>query len=104
MMLSVPPPPDGTTPERVARALMRDIKPRVKLYPANCLDVLEDLDGQSVHLVLTDPPYFLDGLGDDWKKGNGGPRGTGAVGGLPVGMKFDPAQGRKLQEFLSPVN
>ena len=104
MRLSVPPPPNGTTPERVARALMQDFRSRVRLYPANCLDVLEDLESHSVHLVLTDPPYFLDGLDDDWKKGNGGPRGTGAVGGLPVGMKFDPAQGRKLQEFLFTVN
>jgi len=54
-------------------------------------------------MVLTDPPYFLDGLDGNWKKGNGGPRGTGAVGGLPVGMKFDPKQGAALQKFMFPV-
>ena len=54
-------------------------------------------------MVLTDPPYFLDGLDGDWKKGNGGRRGTGSVGGLPVGMKFDTTQGRRLQEFMEPV-
>ncbi len=103
-MLSVPPPPEGTAPEQIAKALLRDFKPRVKLYPANCLDVLEDMDGESIHLIVTDPPYFLDGLDDGWRKGDGGARGTGTVGGLPVGMKFDPKQGRKLQDFLSPIN
>ncbi len=28
---------------------------------------------------------------------------AGATGGLPVGMKFDKEQGRKLQEFLAPL-
>ena len=46
--------------------------------------------------------YFLDGLGTDRRKGNT-PRGTGAVGGLPVGMKFDPRQGKELQAFIESV-
>ena len=62
------------------------------------------MDAASVHLVVTDPPYFLDGLDAGWRNGRpGAPRATGAVGGLPVGMKFDPGQGRKLQAFLAPV-
>ena len=27
----------------------------------------------------------------------------GVVGSLPAGMKFDVAQGRRLQDFLAPV-
>ncbi len=78
-------------------------KSKSKLYPGNCLDVLEDMESNYVHMVLTDPPYFLDGLDDHWKKGNGGKRSTGTVGGLPVGMKFDSRQGKALQEFMAPV-
>ena len=74
-----------------------------KLYAGNCLDVLHGLDSCFVHMVLTDPPYFLDGLDDKWGKGIEGKRGTGTVGGLPAGMKFDPKQGVKLQAFLAPI-
>ena len=79
--------------------------PKFRLRAGDCRDVLADMDADSVHLAVTDPPYFLDRLGDDWdqsridySKGR-----ADAIGGLPVGMKFDRAQGRRLQEFLAPV-
>ena len=65
---------------------------------------LKKISPQSVHLVVTDPPYFLDGLDDTWKKGlSTSTRGTGSVGGLPVGMKFDVRQGKRLQEFIYKI-
>lgn len=60
----------------------------------------------SVSLVLTDPPYFMDGMDDGWSHETlrrRRDRCNGAVGGLPGGMKFDPAQGRRLQAFLAPI-
>jgi len=70
----------------------------------DCLDILPSLDAESVHLTITDPPYFLDGLDNGWRNGHGSARrATGAVGGLPVGMRFDPRQGRALQEFILRV-
>lgn len=87
----------------MAGLLAESVLPTYELYADDCRVVLPTLEAESVHLVLTDPPYFLDGLDNGWAKGEGGPRGTGAVGGLPVGMRFDPQQGRRLQEFLRPV-
>ena len=60
---------------------------------------------RSVSLVVTDPPYFIDGMGDDWdnralKKRL---RPNGVVGSLPIGMKFDVMQGIRLHEFLQPI-
>lgn len=78
-------------------------EPMLEIKTGDCLDVLPILDAESVHMVVTDPPYFLDGLDNRWEKGVGGPRGTGAVGGLPVGMKFDRAQGKRLQAYMEPV-
>jgi len=75
-----------------------------KLLVGDCRKQLAKMEAGSVHLVLTDPPYFLDGLDGDWKKGTSGPRGSGAIGGLPIGMKFDVAQGKRLQAFLTPIN
>ena len=77
--------------------------PRFDLYTGDCRQILTNIEDESIHMVLTDPPYFLDGLDNRWKKGHAIPRNSGTVGGLPVGMKFDPEQGRKLQEFLTPV-
>ena len=98
------PPPEGMTPDHAAKSVVDGLKVTTRLYPGHCLDVLEVMDDTSIHLVVTDPPYGLDGLNSEWKKGMGGKRGTGAIGGLPVGMKFDPNQGRQLQAFLDPIN
>jgi DNA modification methylase len=70
----------------------------------DCRAAMPALPDNSVHLVLTDPPYFLDGLDGDWRKGKAdSPRGTGAIGALPVGMRFDPRQGPALQAFMRDV-
>jgi len=60
---------------------------------------------ESVHFVLTDPPYFIDGMGSDWDNDSLQRKASraGVVGSLPVGMKFDPAQGRKFQRFMEPI-
>lgn len=77
----------------------------IKIIHGDCLEKLESLEKESVHLVITDPPYFLDGLDSEWKKGQKeSKRATGVIGGLPVGMKFDPKQGVALQEFMSRVS
>ena len=77
----------------------------VRLYSGDCRGVMADMDVGSVHLAVTDPPYFLDRLDDDWDRSriDDSKNKAGAVGGLPVGMKFDRAQGRRLQAFLAPV-
>ena len=82
----------------------RDNQSDIVIYNADCREKLKELDDCSIHMVLTDPPYYLDGLDTDWRKGQSDSlRATGSVGGLPVGMKFDPKQGIALQEFLEPV-
>ena len=76
----------------------------INLVEGDCVEKIPEIDPESVHLVVTDPPYYLDGLNAEWRKGKGNtPRGTGSVGGLPVGMKFDPRQGRALQGFIGQI-
>ncbi len=75
------------------------------IYNKDCRTGLKDIPDNSIDFIVTDPPYFIDGMGDDWndvglkKKASR----SGVVGGLPVGMKFDKEQGNKLQAFLEPV-
>lgn len=65
---------------------------------------LPSFPDKSIDMILTDPPYFLDGLDGEWRKGAAeSARATGTVGTLPVGMKFDPRQGRELQRFIEEI-
>lgn len=71
----------------------------------DCCKVMADMQDASVHLVVTDPPYFLDRLDGGWSDPaiERSKKKAGAIGGLPVGMKFDRRQGTNLQAFLEPV-
>ena len=70
----------------------------------DCRIGMKDLAANAVSLILTDPPYFMDGMGADWntEKLNGRMK-PGVVGSLPAGMKFDVRQGKALQRFLTPI-
>ena len=82
---------------------LASVQPFTMLLEGDCVLRLREVEPESVHLLITDPPYFLDGLDDAWKKGGVEPRSTGAVEGLPPGMKFDPRQGKVLQRFIARV-
>lgn len=77
-----------------------------QLIHDDCLNAMDKMDKESVHLIVTDPPYFIDGMDDTWDSDNLNNKKAkaGVVGGLPTGMKFDPKQGRRLQEFFSKVS
>ena len=70
----------------------------------DCREGLAMMEDSSVHMVLTDPPYFYaGGGGDDWTEEAMRPPKRGVVSNLNVGMSFGPKQGRNLQEFMAPV-
>ena len=72
-------------------------------YNKSCVSMAEVGEG-SVSLVLTDPPYFIDGMDDGWDNEKLHRRTKpGVVGGIPAGQKFDVEQGVRLQEFLEKV-
>lgn len=79
--------------------------PLVGVLKTSALDLLASIPSASTDLVLTDPPYFIDKMGDDWNKEGlkKGQSKAGVVGSMPVGMKFDPRQGQRLQKELLPV-
>lgn len=70
----------------------------------DCMLGIEQLEKQSVSLILTDPPYFIDGMDDRWNHQRLQSRvKPGVIGSLPAGMKFDMEQGRNLYSFLAPI-
>ena len=78
----------------------------VNLIKGDALSTLKTLPDNSVHLCVTDPPYFIDGLGDEWdgEKVADSQAKAGVIGGLPVGMKFDPEQGKKFEAFMRDIS
>ena len=71
----------------------------------DCRKHMPSMRGDSVSLIVTDPPYFIDGMGDDWNNEalERRMKPGGVVGSLPIGMKFDVTQGLRLQKFLQPI-
>jgi site-specific DNA-methyltransferase (adenine-specific) len=77
-----------------------------ELRQGNSLVLLKAVPSESIHLIVTDPPYFIDGMGDDWDNAALQVKAAkaGVIGSLPVGMKFDPAQGKNFQRFMEQVS
>lgn len=77
-----------------------------KIVCADALEILPQLPSESVDLVLTDPPYFLDKLDNEWTPERAARRyyQSQAVFHLPPGMKFDPAQGQRMYEWYLAVS
>lgn len=70
----------------------------------DCRKEISNLSSNSVSMILTDPPYFTDGMDESWNTEQLRRRiKPGVVGSIPAGMKFDPQQGRSLQEFIESV-
>lgn len=88
----------------MTQALM-DYQLSQEVITIDCRKGLATLADNSISCVITDPPYFIDGMGDDWNDGNLNNKTAKAdvVGGLPVGMKFDKNQSKNLLNFLEPV-
>ena len=80
-------------------------RPRLPMISGiDCRLGLRRMPDDSVSLILTDPPYFTDGMGAGWDTRKLRKRvKPGVVGSLPAGMKFSARQGVDLQRFLAPI-
>lgn len=78
----------------------------IQIITGDSLKELKNIPDKSIHLIVTDPPYYIDGMGDDWDKAKLDKRAKKAnvVGSLPVGMKFDKEQGIQLEKFYHKVS
>ena len=66
---------------------------------------MDEVEKESIHLCLTDPPYGLDKMGSDWTFDKVHDlKNMNAVTSLPSGMKFDPNQGKTLYDWMLPVS
>lgn len=77
----------------------------VQIFNEDCQNGLRVLHDNSIDFIVTDPPYFIDGMGDEWNdmRLKNKAKKSSVIGGLPVGMRFDRAQGERLQAFMNPI-
>lgn len=73
---------------------------KIKLLNNDCLKELENIKDETIDCIITDPPYFIDKLDNNWssekiKKD----KKNSHIKHLPKGMKFDKKQVIKLYEF-----
>jgi len=77
----------------------------IQLINGDCYKELELIPDSSVHCAILDPPYNISGMGLDWNHNELTKSASKAttIKGMPVGMAFDPQQGKQLFEFMLPV-
>lgn len=77
-----------------------------KIICGDSLSLLPKLPEASVDIVVTDPPYFLDKLDNEWSQPKVSRRLKSqlVVKSLPAGMKFDREQGRRFYEWYGKVS
>jgi len=76
-----------------------------KIIVGDALEVLSKIEDNSIDVVLTDPPYFLDKLDNNWdyvKISN--KKNQFVVKSLPAGMKFDRQQGINLYNWFLTIS
>lgn len=76
-----------------------------KVILADSLKFLPKLEENSIDLVLTDPPYFLDKLDNNWDHDVvNNKKNLYAVKSLPAGMKFDREQGKRFYDWYLKIS
>lgn len=77
-----------------------------KIHFKDAFELMSEIPDNSIDLVLTDPPYFLDKLDNEWnhQKISEDKDYCKVVTSLPPGMKFDREQGIKFYQWYLNVS
>lgn len=76
-----------------------------KVHHLESLELIGKLPGNSIDLVLTDPPYFLDKMDNRWNsKKVAKVTQTGIVKSMPPGMKFSKQQGIDFYNWFYKIS
>ena len=69
------------------------------------MKLLPEIKTNSIDVVLTDPPYFLDKLDNNWDhKRVANQNNQYVIKSLPAGMKFDREQGKRFYSWYIKVS
>jgi len=70
----------------------------------DAIEILRKIEDNSIDVVLTDPPYFLDKLDNNWKYDNvENKKNQYTIKSLPAGMKFSKDQGKNFYNWYIEI-
>lgn len=76
-----------------------------KIILGDSLDVMAQIAGESIDVVLTDPPYFLDKLDNNWQYNEvENTKNQQVIKSLPAGMRFDRQQGQDFYKWYHKIS
>ena len=79
-------------------------EPNIQILHNDCMVELKKLADNSIDCVITDPPYFIDKLDNNWSSDaiNADIKNS-HIKHLPKGMKFDKSQVKNLYDYYLEV-
>lgn len=84
---------------------MKNSKFLNKIICADTLELFSQIESNSIDVVLTDPPYFLDKLDNNWDYEKVSSKSNQyTIKSLPAGMKFDREQGKKFYAWYLKIS
>jgi len=84
---------------------MKNSKYINKIICADTLKLLPQIEENSIDVVLTDPPYFLDKLDNNWNHEEiSNQNNQYTIKSLPAGMKFDRDQGKRFYAWYLDIS
>jgi site-specific DNA-methyltransferase (adenine-specific) len=76
-----------------------------KIICTDALKFLPQIDNETIDVVLTDPPYFLDKLDNNWNEENvSNQNNQYIIKSLPARMKFDKEQGKRFYTWYLDIS
>jgi len=76
-----------------------------KIICGDAMNLLPKIESNSIDVVLTDPPYFLDKLDNNWDHEKVSSQANQyTIKSLPAGMKFDREQGKRFYSWYYEVS
>ena len=67
--------------------------------------ILPEIEEGSIDVALTDPPYFLDKMDDNWQSEIvASTKNQQIIKSLPAGMKFDREQGQRFYQWYLQIS
>lgn len=71
----------------------------------DAMEILHSIENNTMDVVLTDPPYFLDKMDNNWNhEAISSTKYQHAVKSLPAGMKFDREQGKRFYTWYLEIS